>query len=186
MPLTSVRITIDNLRRELIQKIEEHKCHEFPTPLLNIIAEYWTPTIPKWEGTSYYSLSKGYGRSKKPPNNIKIRFGMDKNDLNLMLEQDHIDTIEMTQDANQGGEYYRAHVRSNSRATEKIRGEQINPSIVFEIVPYGCPQRDWQLPLGGPNIRETNRGTLWKLSNGAVFYIIGNGEFQFRIVRMDV
>src|SRR5882757_2331858 len=156
MPLTAVCVTVDDVRRDLIHKLQEQP-HNLPLPLLSLIAEYWTPMLPEWEGISYYNISQGYGPNI---NNVQMKFGMQKEYVEFMLENDHVAEIEMVQCGNMAGEYYRAFIRGNSRATFKSSTKPINPSMVFEIVPFDSSKKTWPLPFGGPNIQATKRYPL--------------------------
>jgi hypothetical protein len=188
--LSGVEITLKELKCELHTKIHEITADIIPIVLVNLITDFCLPLLPTWKGMAYRDLQFLYRRPTRleNPNHVEIdRQTMEEKDVLPLLENDQISEIEMTHEGNQGGSYYRVHVRPKKRATFELRGELLDYLRVYEIVPYGGPDEAWRLPFGGPTIYDTKRNVLWRLSNGALFYVVDEFDvYQFRFIRVKL
>jgi hypothetical protein len=136
-------------------------------PLCEIIIDYLKFVNKK--GPSYCDVFKYLDKRITPIKN----FWGDANDLRQMLELDWVSEIELTQDGNQGGNYYRCFFKVKRFVCFRKNGKKklLMPTTAYQIVPMGSPDEPWPLPeMGGPNILEMSRNkTIYRLSNGVLF-----------------
>lgn len=165
LTLTSVTITNSELHTiyiELLLPLVPVK------PLCEIMIEYLKCVIQK--GLSYYDMHKYHRQFDL----TRIdQFWGDTNDLRQILKLDLVSEIEITQDGNQGGAFYRCFFRVKQCCWFRKHSEKklLMPTTAYQIVPMGSPDEPWPLPeMGGPTILEMCRNkSIYRLSNGVLF-----------------
>jgi hypothetical protein len=155
-------------------------------PLCTLVSEY-AIVLPSNKEKSYYDMRKYRQNSNK----MKIRFdyAVRDDDIIPLLNDDNIQEIEITQDANMGGAYYRAYIRirRSDKTTCHSLGKavEIFPSRCYEVVPLGGPSDDWPLPFPPDKklqLVKLPKKAVYQLSNGIIFDLFYE-RYQCKFVR---
>jgi hypothetical protein len=121
-----------------------------------------------------------------------------------LLARDLVEKIELTQDANMGGAYYRAYFRFREPDHMQARAadSRVTPSsaCIYELVPYGGPPDNdnapapgggainprWKLPFSGPSLAKLPICAVYRLSSGALFDLSTHGAYQRLYTRRSI
>jgi hypothetical protein len=186
----------------IVQSLMTENFIYIPKPICNLIYEWARNEYPSCQIKESIYMQHRYG-----PEVVAIRqfFGY-QTEIQELFMFGHIQELELTQDGNQGGSYYRVFFTVRSNCTYLYRNgaeiKTLETGYYYQCVPCGHPEdkfrirkNDWPFMFGGPDVvtcktpatflltrNFTSTATSNSPAKHTVYDVVRGDEFQIKII----
>lgn len=207
------RVTEQDAHRPLVEAVRDAlqstSAEWVPTVVCSIVAEYGAYRCPRWTERTWNERIRSRRSVRDDP--IEGLGSIGRDELKDLLRRDLVAEIQLVQDCNQGGAYYRVHTKMRTSCRYWKRDGWIergaDPDKVYQMWDGGSPRSGWRpgrwmIPMGGPSLEDMPNNSVYRVSDHSsatpaeaaeqvfpsvpvYFDAQRRGDFMIRFVRRD-